>query len=325
MTHEFLELNSGNAPRKERIDVFLVSRLPDFSRSQIQRLIKTQNVTVDGQAIKPNYLIRPNQHISVAVPPPQKSDISPENIPLDIVYEDEFLILLNKPAGVVVHPAAGNFSGTLVNALLHHCKNLSGIGGVQRPGVVHRLDKNTSGLIVFAKDDLTHRGLSTQFSQRTIEREYRALIWGHPEPPAGKIQTYLRRNPKDRLRIQVTSEKSAKLAITNYEVLERFDLFSLVKFNLETGRTHQIRVHANFIGHPVFGDPIYGGRKKRIPELNKPEQQFIIFLLKLVPYQALHALTIGFQHPITNEYLRFESELPAKMTLLLDHVRRATV
>jgi len=325
MTNELMQLVTDPDAAKERLDVYLAARLPGFSRSQIQRLIKEQNITIDGQATKPNYLIRPNQQILVNLPAPLKSDILPENIPLNIVYEDEYLILINKPAGMVVHPAAANYSGTLVNALLYHCKNLSGIGGVQRPGVVHRLDKNTSGLIVFAKDDLTHRGLSLQFSRRTMEREYRALLWGHPEPPAGKIQTYLRRNPKDRQRIQVTADKSGKLAITNYEILEPFDRFSLVKFKLETGRTHQIRVHANFLGCPVFGDPTYGGRKKRSSDLNKHEQQFIIFLLKLIPYQALHARTIGFEHPVTREFLRFESELPDKMNLLLDHLRRSTV
>lgn len=325
MNAEFLEINTGEKPKKERIDIYLASRLPDFSRSQIQRLIKEKNITIDGRFIKPNFLIHSHQQIKITVPPPTTSDILPESIPLDIMYEDDYLLVINKPAGMVVHPAAGNFSGTLVNALLHHCKNLSGIGGVQRPGIIHRLDKNTSGLILVAKDDLSHRGLSAQFSERTIEREYRAIVWGHPDPPAGKIQTYLRRSPKDRLRMQVTSEKNGKYAVTNYEVLESYDLFSFLKLKLETGRTHQIRVHLNFLGHPVFGDPTYGGRKKRIIELNHHERQLALFWLKRLPYQALHALTIGFEHPVTQEYLRFESKLPSIMSFLIQQMRQTAV
>ena len=325
MPEKIYELIIPENYNRERLDVFLTHEFPFFSRAQVQKLIKEDHVTLNGRSTKANHQIRPGETLKITIPIPRKSDIPPENIPLDIYYEDEHLLVLNKPAGIVVHPAIANRSGTLVNALLYHCKKLSGIGGVERPGIVHRLDKNTSGLMVIAKDDLTHRSLSEQFSRRTTEREYRAIIWGTLPEESGCIQTYLRRSHKDRTKIAVSPDHKGKLAITNYAVLEKFHLFSLVKLKLQTGRTHQIRVHLKHMGHPVFGDPAYGGRNKQLPALNHDDRQQAIALLKQIPYQALHARTLGFLHPVRKEFMRFDSELPSLISELLVNMRQLTV
>lgn len=311
--------------KSERIDIYLTQLLPAFSRTQIQKLIKDKHITIKNRPIKANYKIHSLDQIEIYFPPLKKSEILPENIPLDIYYEDEHLLVVNKSAEMVVHPAPANFQGTLVNALLYHCKSLSGIGGVQRPGIVHRLDKNTSGLMVVAKDDAAHHGLAEQFAARTTEREYRALVWGHPGPRVGRIETHLSRSQKNRLLINVCQPEKGRHAITNYEVLDEFHLFSFLKLKLETGRTHQIRVHLKYIGHPVFGDPVYGGRQKKIAALNQNDREYVLPLLHSFPHQALHALTLGFQHPIKNEYMRFESVLPAPFQNLLDKTRTYTV
>jgi len=310
---------------KERLDIFLTHKFPAFSRSQIQNLIANQHITINEKPTKSSHLIRPNEKIRVVIPPPQKSGIKPEKIPLEIFYEDEHLLVLNKPAEMVVHPAFANYSGTLVNALLGHCKNLSGIGGVERPGIVHRLDKNTSGLMVVAKNDESHRSLAEQFATRTVEREYRAIVWGHPQPEKDRIETYLKRSSKNRTLICISKAEEGKLAITNYEVLEKFHLYSYLKIQLETGRTHQIRVHLQSRGHPVLGDPTYGGRNRPLTSLNQSDRQNAVLLLRIIPYQALHALTLGFVHPVKKEFMYFQSDIPPIMQQLLSKIRSDTV
>ncbi|MFQ5864439.1 MAG: RluA family pseudouridine synthase [bacterium] len=304
---------------KERLDRFLTQYIGTISRARLQKLIDAGKVTVNGKPAKASHLILPNEKVEVCIPKPTKTDILPENIPLDILHEDEHLLVLNKEAGMVVHPAFANYTGTLVNALLYHCGDLSSIGGRQRAGIVHRLDKDTSGLMVIAKNDETHRNLSLQFSEKKTEREYRAVVWGHFRKKKDRIESYIARSPRDRTRMTVQNE--GKLAITNYEVLEEMPLFSYIKLNLETGRTHQIRVHMSYIAHPVFGDMTYGGRNRQLGALSNLQRQFAIELLQMMKRQALHAKTIGFIHPIKNEFMRFDSELPEDMQLLLERVR----
>ncbi len=305
---------------KQRLDTFLTQVLGSVSRSRVQKVIAAGKVTVNGTPAKASHLVAPLEKIAVCVPRPQRADVLPENIPLNILYEDEHLLVLNKPAGLVVHPAFGNWSGTLVNALLHHCVDLSGIGSRQRPGIVHRLDKDTSGLMVVAKNDFTHQHLSKQFSEKQTEREYWALAWGHFKKKRGQISTYLARSPKDRTRIAVRPE--GKLAITHFEVIEKLALLTLVKLKLETGRTHQIRVHLSHISHPVFGDLAYGGRNRQFGALSNQQRQLAAELLEIMSRQALHAKTLGFLHPVKNEYLRFDSELPDDMKQLLARLRK---
>jgi len=308
---------------KVRLDKFLVDHMEGVSRSRLQKLLDAGKVTVDGKPAKAHHPVRPSENIEVILPAPKKLEIRPENIPLNIVYEDEHLLVVNKPAGMVVHPAFAAYSGTLVNALLYHCHNLSGIGGVQRPGLVHRLDKDTSGLLVVAKDDATHQHLSEQFRQRTVEREYWAVVWGHFRKKTGRIETPIGRSPKDRTRMTVLKE--GKQAITEYEVLEEFLLTSLVRVKLETGRTHQIRVHFAHTGHPVFGDPTYGGRNRQLGGLSAPQREWVVPILENMPRQALHAKTLGFTHPITGQKMFFDSELPDEMHQVLQQLRSASV
>lgn len=304
---------------RERIDRFLAGKFSDLSRTMIQKLIEEGRVLVNGAPTKPSHLVSPGEEIDLYVPEPKKPEVEPEPIPLNIVYEDPHLIVIDKPAGMVVHPAFANYTGTLVNALLYHCRDLSGIGGVERPGIVHRLDKDTSGLIVVAKDDRTHQGLAAQFKGKSVQREYIAVVWGHPKPLRGRIETFLGRHPKHRKKIAVLEE--GKWAVTNYEVLESFRFLSLVRLVLETGRTHQIRVHMSHIGHPVFGDPVYGGRSRKLGKLPSAEREEAERLLSLMKRQALHARTLGFVHPITGKHLHFESPLPEDMQELLARLR----
>lgn len=316
---KYLELVVPPKQGRERLDKFLTRKLKSVSRARLQKLIAEGYVLVDGMPAKASHPISPDEKIEITIPKPKKIDILPEKLPLDIIYEDDDLIVLNKPAGMVVHPAFANYTGTLVNALLYHCGNLSSIGGRQRPGIVHRLDKETSGLMVVAKNDVTHQGLSRQFSEKTTEREYCAVAWGKFKKRKGRIETHLARSPKDRTRITV--QPSGRVAITNYQVLETHWLHSLVSLRLETGRTHQIRVHLSFIGHPVFGDATYGGRNRQIGGLSNKERAFAVELLQMMPRQALHAKSLGFVHPRKNEFVRFESELPQDMKLLLERIR----
>lgn len=278
----------------ERIDKYLSRLVTDSSRSAIQKLIESGSVKVNGAQVSKNYKVSADDEILMLQGELKTLDAEPENIPLDIVYEDSDLLVVNKPRGMVVHPAPGNYSGTLVNALLYHCKDsLSGINGVLRPGIVHRIDKDTSGLLIVAKNDKAHIGLAEQIKEHSFTREYNAVVCGHLKEYEGTVCAPIGRNPKDRKKMCVT-ENNSKNAVTHYKVINEYEGYSHISLRLETGRTHQIRVHMAYIGHPVAGDFVYGNDKKSA-YLNG---------------QCLHAIKIGFVHPITNEYLEFNSELP---------------
>ncbi len=307
--------------KKERIDLFLSSQIENATRSRIQKLIEADLVKVNGKTVKPSYLVQPNDIIEASHPiTPRPEEAEPEEIPLDIVYEDEFLLIVNKPAGMVAHPAYANYTGTLVNALLHHTKSLSELNEPGRPGIVHRIDKNTSGLLVVAKDDFTHAKLAEQFSKHTAEREYRAICWGIFKENKGEISTNIARSKSDRKKFAVSKDEG-KIAITLYEVLEEFEFASYLKLNLKTGRTHQIRVHLSSINHPVFGDETYSGRKivygSNLPKMKTRIEN----LLEIMPRQALHAKTLGFIHPHKKEFMKFDSDLPADMKELIRRLK----
>jgi 23S rRNA pseudouridine1911/1915/1917 synthase len=310
-----IEIPAGK--KKERIDLFLASQIENATRSRIQKLIEAKLVTVNGKNVKASYIVQPFDIIEASHPiTPRPEDTEPEEIPLDIVYEDEFLLVVNKPAGMVAHPAYANYTGTLVNALLHHTKSLSRLNEPGRPGIVHRLDKNTSGLLVVAKDDFTHAKLAEQFSKKTAEREYRAICWGVFKERKGMIEAKITRSKSDRKKFTASSTEG-KQAVTLYEVIEEFEFTTHLKLNLKTGRTHQIRVHLSSINHPVFGDETYGGRKivygSQLPKIKSRVEN----LLKIMSRQALHAKTLGFYHPHKKEFMRFDSELPVDMKELL--------
>ncbi len=299
-----------------RIDKFLTLSFPEMSRSQIQRLIKSGNVSCDDDIIADNsFKVRVDDSYQVFVPEAVDADPEPENIPLEIVYEDEDIIIVNKPAGMTVHPAPGSPNGTLVNALLYHCRDrLSGVGGVKRPGIVHRIDKDTSGLLVVAKNDMAHRHLSEQFFEHSIERTYFALVYGLPNPPAGRIEANIGRSPYDRKKMAIV-QTGGKAAVTNYKTIENFkNCAALVQCNLETGRTHQIRVHMSSLGCNLIGDQLYVKSKKT---LAKGIDQDIKKYVNDFPRQALHATTLGFKHPRSNEFVSFSSEFPDDFKQLL--------
>ncbi|MBF9234846.1 RluA family pseudouridine synthase [Microvirga alba] len=319
-------LEDGTAA--ERLDRVLARLSPDLSRSRLQALIRDGQVTIDGAPVlDPSLKVAAGAIIALVVPPPVAAEPQGEAIALKVVYEDEDLIVIDKPAGLVVHPAAGHESGTLVNALIAHCgDSLSGIGGVKRPGIVHRLDKDTSGLLVVAKNDRAHQGLADQFADhgRTgpLERAYLAAVWGVPDRHKGIVDAALARSLHNREKIAVVSGERGRYAITHYEVLEALPpanpVASLVRCELETGRTHQIRVHMAHIGHPLLGDRVYGsGFKTKANRLSEAAQTALADLKR----QALHATVLGFEHPRTGEFLRFESPLPADMDRLLQALR----
>jgi 23S rRNA pseudouridine1911/1915/1917 synthase len=316
---KFLELVIPANQGKERLDKFLTRHIGSVSRARLQKLIEEGHIKVNGETAKASHPVAPQEKIEICIPKPKPLDIDPEKLPLNILYEDEHLIVLDKAAGMVVHPAFANYTGTLVNALLYHCGDLSSIGGRQRPGIVHRLDKDTSGVMVVAKNDHAHHHLSNQFRDKTIERKYLAVTWGRFKTSKGKIETHLARSPRDRKRITV--QQTGKIAITNYAVAETFRLHSLVNLKLETGRTHQIRVHMSYIGHPVFGDLEYAGRNRQLGGLSNVERDFAAQLLQLMPRQALHACILGFIHPAQERLLHFESDPPDDMQLLLQRLR----
>lgn len=286
----------------ERLDKFLDEMLPDFSRSYLQKLIKGQHVTVQGQIVKPNYRLRAEDEIHIEIPDEIKLDITPEQIPLDILYEDQDLLVINKPKGMVVHPAAGHYSGTLVNALLYHCEGqLSGINGVLRPGIVHRIDRDTTGSLVVCKNDMAHRSLAEQLKEHSINRRYRAIVWGNLKENEGTVDAPIGRHPIDRKKMAI-NRTNGKRAVTHYRVLKRFSRFTYIECRLETGRTHQIRVHMASLGHPLLGDTVYSTAKS--------------------PYtlegQCLHAMTLGFIHPRTGEYIECTAPLPEYFEHLLE-------
>ncbi|MCX6639641.1 MAG: RluA family pseudouridine synthase [bacterium] len=303
----------------QRLDKYLAHQVGSLSRSRIQALMEEGLIILDGKPVKPSHLVRHGEEVVIRLPGPKPSPLLPEPIPLNITFEDEHLIVVDKPAGMVVHPAYGHPAGTLVNALLYHCRDLPGIGGELRPGLVHRIDKDTSGLLVVAKSEKALEGLSRQFKKKTTERVYRAIVWGHPQPPEGRIEASLGRSKSNRKLFAVV--EGGKEAATRYKVLERFDFLSLLELRLETGRTHQIRIHLHHFGHPVFGDPQYGGRNRRLGVLNSRQRQLAAELFELLPRQALHAGVIGFIHPATGEFLRFSSDFPEDIRQVLERVR----
>lgn len=289
-----------------RIDRYLADVCPDFSRSYLQKLLKDQMVSVNGKVVKANYKTQAGDEVALQVPDMQPLDIKPEEIPLDILYEDEWLMVVNKPKDMVVHPSAGHMEGTLVNAVMAHCgEHLSGINGVLRPGIVHRIDKDTTGALLICKEDGAHRDLAEQLKEHSIKRRYRAVVQGNIKEDEGTVDAPVGRHPIDRKKMAI-NHKNGKKAVTHYKVLERFGNATYIECRLETGRTHQIRVHMASLGHPLLGDTVYGSSKN--------------------PYhlqgQALHAMILGFRHPVTGEYLEFTAPLPEYFEKLLDKLRK---
>jgi 23S rRNA pseudouridine1911/1915/1917 synthase len=301
----------GNPDSKPRVDHYIAKTLPVLSRAQVQKLIDAQLVRVDGDIAKASLKLKGGETILVRIPPTEPLDLQPEAIPLDVVFEDEFLIVINKPVGMVTHPGAGTRSGTLVNALLHHCRGtLSGISGVERPGIVHRLDKDTSGLLVVAKEDLTHRELAKQLAERTVKRTYFALVDGIVSKDSGTVDKPIGRHPVRRKEMAVVD--SGRTAVTHYEVVERYRNFTLLELKLQTGRTHQIRVHMAHLGYPVVGDLVYN-RKSSGTEKARSKYGLI--------GHALHAAKLSFVHPKTGSAHEFKAPLPADYQKLLDSLR----
>lgn len=288
----------------ERVDKYITLQNEDWSRSQVQAWIKEGRVTVGGEPVKNNYKLQAEDELTLRVPPPREMAILPEPMPLDIVYEDSDVVVVNKQRGLVVHPAPGHYSGTLVNGLLAHCKDLSGINGVLRPGIVHRIDKDTSGLLMVAKNDMAHMSLAAQLKEHSVNRKYVAIVHGVISHEMGTIEAPIGRDPKNRQQMAVVFENS-KPAVTHFIVLERFKNYTLVELKLETGRTHQIRVHMKYIDHPLAGDPKYG-----------PKQTLDL------DGQALHAKTLGFVHPRTGEHLEFEAPLPDELEQVIHFLRQ---
>ena len=296
-----------------RIDKFLLSRLPNATRTKIQNGIHEGFVLVNDKPVKPNYKVHPHDVIVISFPePPRDTDIKPENIPLNIVFEDGHLLVINKPAGMVVHPAHENWSGTLVNALVYHFQNLPNMKGNEgKPGLVHRIDKDTSGLLVIAKTEPVMSALASQFFHHTIDRTYWALVWGVPEQGEGTINVNVGRSPKDRrVTIAFPNGDIGRHAITHYKVLKSLRYVSLVECKLETGRTHQIRAHMKHLGHPLFNDEMYGGSSIVKGTVFSKYKQFVDNCFKIISRQALHAKTLGFVHPFTKEHLLFDTKLP---------------
>jgi len=332
-TDEFYERHEIVADPKQsliRLDKFLIDRLANRTRSKLQTAIKAGSVKVDDKDVKPNYKVKPGNVVSIILPRSLEESyhIMPQNIPLDIVYEDEDLMVINKPFGLAVHPGVGIPNGTLVNAVVWHLqesmKDLPVKEGNEsnRAGIVHRIDKDTTGLMVVAKSDFAMSHLANQFFQHTIERRYQAIVWGDVEPDKGTVRANIGRNPNDRRLFMTFPEgDDGKWAVTHWRVLERYYYCTLVECQLETGRTHQIRVHMKSIGHTLFGDPRYGGNQILKGTLYSKYKQFVESNLQLLPRQALHAKVLGFKHPRTGEMLRFESELPNDMQMVIERWR----
>lgn len=318
--HHWFEAGKGQSPL--RVDKFLMNLVENATRNKIQKAAEAGNIYVNDVPVKSNHKVKANDIVRVLMEhPPYEYLLEPENIPLDIVYEDDQLLVVNKPAGMVVHPGHGNYSGTLVNALAYHFENLP-MNSSERPGLVHRIDKDTSGLLVIAKTELAMTLLAQQFADKTSEREYIALVWGNVEQDEGTIEGHIGRHPKDRMQNTVYADGSeGKPAITHYKVLERFGYVTLVSCRLETGRTHQIRVHMKYIGHTLFNDARYGGDIILKGTTFTKYKQFIDNCFKVLSRQALHAKTLGFEHPTTKEFLRFESPLPQDMVECIDKWR----
>jgi 23S rRNA pseudouridine1911/1915/1917 synthase len=298
-----------DAEAGQRLDQFLRRELPEHSRAFLQKLIEQGDVRVNGRAAKASYKVRAGDDVSVTVPPPRPLEAQPEDIPLDILFEDDDLIVVNKPAGLVVHPAAGNQEHTLVNALLHHCQGkLAGIGGVERPGIVHRLDKGTSGCIVVAKTEFAHQALVAQFKSRGVKKIYRAICWGRFNRPSGRIETVIGRSNRDRKKMSARVARGRN-AVTDYKVLKQLADFALVELHIHTGRTHQIRVHMAHIGHPVVGDTTYGHKSG----IGNPKSKIP------VARPLLHAYKLGFTHPRSQQFVEFTAPVPEEMVRLCEN------
>ena len=305
----------------QRLDHFLVDALSGQSRSLIQKLLKEGQVLVNDAPCKPALRLNLDDRIEVSLPPPAPTGIEPEDIRLDIVYEDSDVVVINKPPGLVVHPGAGVQRGTLVNALMNHCQDLSGVGGRMRPGIVHRLDKDTSGLMVVAKNDPAHIGLQQQFAEKSAGRIYYCLVWGNPDPAEGTIKGMLNRSKSDRKKFTVAD--TGKPAVTHYLTEEPFSFLSLLRIKLETGRTHQIRVHLKSVHHPVFGDAQYNGRQSQLNRLSSlSERNYAVYLLKMIDRQALHAGELTFVHPLKKESMTFRVPLAPDLKAVIEELRQ---
>ena len=316
-----LRLSVPEAARGERLDRYLATAQTDLSRNRLQQLIRDGRVTVNDRPGRASQRLIPGDTLAIELPGrPLDAGLEPEPLALDIVFEDDWLLVVNKPAGLVVHPGAGVHQGTLVHGLLHHAPGIAGVGGPGRPGIVHRLDKDTSGLMVVAKHDRAWRGLVEAIQARTVSRVYQALVWGRPGSDGGVIDTAFGRHSRDRRRMAVLGA-GGKPARTRWSVIERFPLATLLQVRLDTGRTHQIRVHLEHIGHPVLGDPTYGGRGKKQLRLSDSQRSLAAALLDCMRRQALHASELGFSHPVTGEDLRFVRPVPADFSRALDMLR----
>lgn len=308
-----------------RIDKYVSMKMEKTSRTRIQNAANAGNILVNNNPVKPNYRVKPGDIVQIVLPnPPRDIELIPENIPLNIIYEDDDVVVVNKVPGMVVHPGYGNYTGTLVNALMYHFRYLPLFSsGELRPGLVHRIDKNTSGLLVIAKNELALNRLSKQFYDRTTDRKYIALVWGLPEPPEGTITGNVGRSIRDRKVMQVFTDASqGKTAITHYKVIEQFSYISMVECKLETGRTHQIRIHFSHIKHPLFNDEEYGGDKILRGTTFSKYQQFVNNCFKILPRQALHARSLAFDHPVTGKRLSFDSDIPDDMKQVIEKWRR---
>lgn len=311
--HYRFEAGAKQAPL--RVDKFLMNLIENATRNKIQKAASNGNIFVNDVAVKPNHKVKSNDVVRVLMEnPPFENIIVPENIPLDIVYEDDDLLVVNKPAGLVVHPGHGNYIGTLVNALAYHFENLP-LNSSERPGLVHRIDKDTTGLLVIAKTEFVMSELQKQFAEKTTEREYIALVWGNVEEDEGTIESYIGRHKTDRMQMASYPDDNngAKHAVTHYKVLKRLGYVTLVSCHLETGRTHQIRVHMKAIGHTLFNDERYGGNQILKGTTFSKYKQFVENTMKILPRQALHARTLGFFHPVKKEFMRFETDIPEDM------------
>ena len=307
------------AKTPERIDTYVAHAITGASRSKVRKLIDDRKVLVNGVAVKASHRVAPNERIDVVIPAPQTYEAVPQDIPLDIIHQDADIVVLNKPAGLIVHPSPDTPDGTLVNALLYHIPDLSGINGVLRPGIVHRLDKDTTGLMVISKTDRAHRELSRQFAERSLRKQYLAVVWGAPWEAEGVIDRPLKRSRKD-IR-KMTVDPGGKEAVTEYTVREYFRILSLLEVRPRTGRTHQIRAHLGQHGHPVFGDLLYGGREKRLTRLKSANRQIARQLLGMIERQALHARSLRFTHPGTGREVEYQADLPEDFSNVLAFLR----